>query len=104
MVDKLENEIRSGLHFDHTTRAWVLINGVEDTPLQQFLLSSLCSFDSIVLFWLYYLGIVWTDKLRNCVQGICFMIYLGNRKKDFSHISLVRLQEETNASSTTTIL
>ena len=33
--------------------AWVISNGVEDTPLQQFLLSCLYSFDSIIIH--YYL-------------------------------------------------
>ena len=35
------------LHFD--PMVWVISNGVEDTPLQQFLLSSLYSFDSSFL-------------------------------------------------------
>ena len=52
-----------------TPMVWVLSNGIEDTPLQQFLFSSLHSFDSI--FW----GIrVWTDKPHNGVKGICFKV------------------------------
>ena len=38
-------------HFDPI--AWVFSNGVEDTPLQQFLLSCLYSFDYIIIN--YYL-------------------------------------------------
>ena len=41
---------------------------MEDTPLQQFLLSSLFSFDSILS------GTVWIDKLHNCVKGIFFNV------------------------------
>ena len=52
------------LNFDLMVR--VLSNGVEDIPLQQFLLSSLYSFDSI------YSGVIWIDKLDNCVEGIGF--------------------------------
>ena len=36
--------------------------------VQQFLLNSFHLFDSI------FLGIVWIDKLHNCVEGICFNI------------------------------
>ena len=51
-------------HFD--PMIWVRSNGVEDIPLQQFLLSSLYFIDST------FSGIVFIDKLRNCVGGICF--------------------------------
>ena len=44
-------------HFDHVTL--VLANEVEDTPLQQFLLSSYYFFDST------FSGMVWIDKLHN---------------------------------------
>ena len=80
------------LHFDLTAKVWVLSNWVEDTSLQQFLLSSLYSFDSIFIFWLYYSGIAWIDKLHICIQRICFIIYQGNRKKTPSHFSWERLQ------------
>ena len=63
-------------HFDHIARVWVLSNGVEGTPLQQFLLRSLFSFDSI------FPAIVWIDKLPHCVEGIFFNVYQGNMKKD----------------------
>ena len=48
--------------------AWILRNGVKDTPLQQFFLSSLYSFDFT------FSGIVWIDKLHNCVKGIIFNV------------------------------
>ena len=92
------------LHFDHTARTCVLNNVVEDTPLQYFLLSNLHSFDSIFLFWFYYSGIAWIDKLYNCVQGICFMVYQGNRKNTLPHVSWEWLQRGKNASSITFIL
>ena len=47
---------------------WILSKRVEDVSLQQFLLSSFYSFDSI------FLGMVWIDKLHNCVEGNCFNI------------------------------
>ena len=47
---------------------WVLRNGVEVTPLQQFLLSSFYVFDSF--FW----SIVWTDMLHKCVERIRFSV------------------------------
>ena len=43
---------------------WVLSKRVEDVSLQQFSLGNFYSFDSI------FLGIVWIDKLHNCVEGI----------------------------------
>ena len=57
---------------------WILSKRVEDLSLKQFLLSSFCSFESI------FLGIVWVDKLYNCVGGICFNISQGNTKKKLS--------------------
>ena len=42
--------------------------GVEDTSLQQFLLSSFYLFHSI------FSGIIWINKLHNCVEGICFNV------------------------------
>ena len=47
---------------------WILSKRVEDVSLQQFLLSSFYSFDSI------FLGMVWIDKLHNCAEGSCFNI------------------------------
>ena len=47
---------------------WILSKREEDVSLQQFLLSSFYSFESI------FLGIAWIDKLHNCVKGICFNI------------------------------
>ena len=47
---------------------WVLSNGIEETPLQQFLLSSLYLFDSI------FISLAWIDKLRNIVEKICFNV------------------------------
>ena len=47
---------------------WLLRKRVEDVSLQQFLLSSFYSFNSI------FLSIVWIDNLQNCVEGICFNI------------------------------
>ena len=43
---------------------WVFGSGVEEAPLQQFLLRSLYSFDSI------FPSIVLTDKQHNCVEVI----------------------------------
>ena len=60
---------------------WVLSKGVEDVSLQQFLLSSFYSFDSI------FLDIVWVDKLHNCVEGISFKLQQGNTKKKLSDFS-----------------
>ena len=40
--------------------------GVEDASLKQFLMSSLYSFDSI------FSGIVWIDKLNDCVKNNLF--------------------------------
>ena len=83
------------LLFDPIFRVWVLNNGVEDTPMQQFSLSTLCSFYSIFLIWLYYSGTVWIDdQLHNFVETICFTVYQGNRKKTLSHFSWERLQRE----------
>ena len=59
---------------------WILSKRVEDVSLQQFLLSSFYSFESI------FRGIVWIDKLHNCVGGICFNISQGNTKKKLSGI------------------
>ena len=47
---------------------WVLSKRVEDVSLKQFLMNSFYFFDPIIL------GIVWIDKLHNCVEGICFNI------------------------------
>ena len=66
-------------HFD--PMVWFLSNGVQDTPLQQFFLSSLYLFDSI------FSGIVWIDKLHTCVKGTCFNIKQRTRKNTFSHFS-----------------
>ena len=60
------------LHFNPVV--WVMSNGVEDTPLRQFLLSSLYSFDFI------FSGIVWIDKLNNIVKGICFNVKETGKK------------------------
>ena len=57
---------------------WILSKRVEDVSLQQFLLSSFYSFETI------FRGIVWIDKLHNCVGGICFNISQGNTKKKLS--------------------
>ena len=54
---------------------WVLSNGVEDTPLKHFFLSSLYSLESI------FSGIVWIDKLHNCVEVICFNVEQGSMEK-----------------------
>ena len=55
--------------------AWVLSNGVEDTPLQQFLLGSLYLFDSI------FSGIVLIDRLHNCVKEIASMFNKETAKR-----------------------
>ena len=47
---------------------WVFSSEVEDTPLQQFLLSSRYLFDFI------FLGIVLIVKLHNCVEEISFNV------------------------------
>ena len=47
---------------------WFLRKRVEDASLQQFLLSSFYSFNSI------FLSIVWIDNHQNSVEGICFNI------------------------------
>ena len=65
-----------------------------------FLLSSLYLFDSTFLFWLYYSGIVWIDKLHNCVPT-WFVVYLENWEKILSHFSWERLQRGKIASSIT---
>ena len=63
--------------------------------MQQFSLSTLYSFDSIFLIWLYYSGTVWIDdQLHNCVETICLTVCQGNRKKTLSHFSWERLQRE----------
>ena len=63
--------------------------------MQQFSLSSLCSFDSIFLIWLYYLGTVWIeDQLHNCVETIYFIVYQGKRKQTLSHFSWELLRRE----------
>ena len=65
-----------------------------------FLLSSLYLFDSTFLFWHYYSGIVWIDKLHNCVPT-WFVVYLENWEKILSHFSWERLQRGKIASSIT---
>ena len=57
---------------------WILSKKVEGVSLQQFLLSSFYSLESI------FLGIVWIDKLHNCAGGIYFNISQGNTKKKLS--------------------
>ena len=57
---------------------WFLSKRVEDASLQQFLLSSFYSFESI------FLVIIWIDKLHNFVGEICFNISQGNTKKKLS--------------------
>ena len=57
---------------------WILSKKVGGVSLQQFLLSSFYSFESISL------SIVWIDKLHNCAGGICFNISQGNTKKKLS--------------------
>ena len=66
MTNGNKNEIKVSSYFDPMVR--VLSCGVEDTPLQHFLLSSIYLFDSI------FSGIVWIDKLHNCVEDICFNV------------------------------
>ena len=56
----------------------ILSKRVEDVSLQQLLLSRFYSFEPI------FLGIFWSDKLHNCVGGICFNISQGNTKKKLS--------------------
>ena len=51
---------------------------VEDTPLQQILLSGIYLFNSISS------SIALNDKLHNCVEGICFSTLQGNKKPAFS--------------------
>ena len=80
------------------SRVWVLINGVGNTPIQKFLLSSLYSFDSIFLFWLCYSRIVWIDKLHSCAERIKLIVYERNRKKTLSHFSWEQLQRGKLAS------
>ena len=45
---------------------WVLGNGVVDTLLHYFLLSSRYSFETT------FSGIVYIEKLYDCIEGICF--------------------------------
>ena len=72
------------LHFD--PMVWVICNGIEDTPLKQFLFSSLYSF-----------GIVWIDKLKNCFKGICFNVKETGKR----HFLLMVAKREKSASSIT---
>ena len=58
--------------------AWILSKRVEIALLQQFLLSSFYLFESI------FPGIVWINKLKNCVGGISFNISQGNTKNKLS--------------------
>ena len=53
-------------HFDRMI--CVISSGVEDPSLQQF-----------------FSGIVWIDKLPNCVEEICFNVSQGKEKKTVSH-------------------
>ena len=56
---------------------WVLRKSVEDVSLPQFLLSSFYSFDSI------FLGIIWIDRLHDCVEGFCSIFHKEIRKRNF---------------------
>ena len=47
---------------------WFHGDGVEETLLQDLLLSSLYFLDSMLS------SIVWIDKLHNCIEGICFSV------------------------------
>ena len=67
-------EIKILLHFDPMVR--VLSCGVEDTPLQHFLLSRINSFDSI------FSGIVWIGKLHNCALKYLFQCLRRKHEKD----------------------
>ena len=71
MVSKIKKLNLS--HFDAMN--WVLRNGVEETPLQQFLLNSFYSFDSIFSI------IVWIDQQHNCVEGIFLQCLTKKQKK-----------------------
>ena len=56
---------------------WVLSNGVEDIPLQPFLLSSLYSFGCI------FPGTVWIDKLIIVLKGFISMFNKETGKRHF---------------------
>ena len=64
-----------------TLIVWVLRNGGRKYTISAISLSGLYSLDSI------FSGMVWIDKLHNCVEGICFNVSQGNTKKTFSHFS-----------------
>ena len=52
------------MHFHLIARVWSLANEVVDATFQKIFLSSLYQFNSI------FSGLVWTDKLHSCVEGI----------------------------------
>ena len=58
------------LHLNPIASAWVLSDEVENTPLQRFFLVVFILSSFSFLFSLYYSGIVWIDKLHNCVEGM----------------------------------
>ena len=60
MVSKIKKHLDS--------MVWVLSNGVEKKPLQEFLFNSLYLFGSIFSI------IVRNNKLDNCAQGISFSV------------------------------
>ena len=68
-------------NLDPIPRVWVLSSGVENIGLQQFLLSNLYLFESILS------GMVWIDKLHNYIKVNCFNVYQENRKKTLSHFA-----------------
>ena len=65
-------------HFDPIVKLWVLMNVVEDTPLQQFFWGSLSLFDPT------FSGIAWIDKLHNCEEFISFTMVAMETEK--SHV------------------
>ena len=68
-------------NLDPIARVWVLSSGVENIGLQQFLLSNLYLFESILS------GMVWIDKLHKYIKVNCFNVYQENRKKTLSHFA-----------------
>ena len=67
-----------------------LSSGVVETPLQQFLLSSLYLFHSILS------SIVWIDKLHNCVEGTSFRVSQGNRKKTLFMVAVANRKKNAS--------
>lgn len=70
----------------------VLSKRVVDATLQKMFLSSLYQFNSI------FSGLVWTDKLHSCVEGIYLLNTgcYGNGKMTLFQLSWQKFQREKN--------